>query len=200
MAVTQAIWTGGDTHQRRLVRGRQLERRHPGRRAMTWSSPAGLTSSQQQSNNDLTDLTLTSILIQDTGYTISGNAVTLNGGVNASQTNTTGNSTLSMPITFSGTSGNVTVNNTGATLDMCGAITSTGGVTKAGSGMLDLTADSGTLGATVNAGTLLVNGNVNNVGVNSSTSTLGGKGTVSAIDHHRRHAQPGRLLDLHRAS
>ena len=150
--------------------------------------PANLGSSAQTSNNDLTGLDLTSILIQDTGYSIGGNAVTLSGGVDSSQASS--GSALNLPITFSGTSGTVTVDNTAATLTMGGTITSTGGVIKEGSGILDLTGTSGSLGATVDAGTLQVDGTIGNVGANSGT-TLSGMGTVNGIVTTSASLRPG---------
>ena len=107
VAVPTATWTGGDT----------------GNGNDNWSDtanwangtvpttgydvvfPALSATSEEQSTNDLTNLDLTSILIQDDGYVIGGNAVTLSGGVDSSQTNTTSSATLSIPITFSATSG-----------------------------------------------------------------------------------------------
>ena len=150
--------------------------------------PASLTSAEQKSNNDISGLTLTSILIQDTGYTIGGDAVTLNGGVDASQTSN--GSTLNLPVTFSGTSGNVTVDNKLATLNMGGVITSAGGLVKSGTGVLDLTANNGTLGATIDSGTLLVDGTVGSVGVSSGT-TLGGTGTVAGFTTTSATVSPG---------
>ncbi|MGP0067913.1 MAG: Ig-like domain repeat protein, partial [Isosphaeraceae bacterium] len=193
VAVPTATWTGGDT----------------GNGNDNWSDtanwangtvpttgydvvfPALSATSEEQSTNDLTNLDLTSILIQDDGYVIGGNAVTLSGGVDSSQTNTTSSATLSIPITFSATSGGtVTVDNTGATLTMSGVITSTGGVIKQGAGILDLTGDSGTLGATTDAGKLLVDGTVGNVAVNSG-ATLGGAGNVSEITTTAGTLSPG---------
>ncbi len=48
--------------------------------------PPDLTSAEQQSDNDMTGLDLISILVQDTGFDITGNAVTLAGGLDSSQT------------------------------------------------------------------------------------------------------------------
>ncbi len=119
----------------------------------------------------------------------------MSGGIDASQTTTTASSTISLPVTFNHI-GTVTVNTTGATLVLSGTITGSDGLTKAGSGILDLTANNGSLGATVDGGTLLVDntagsgGTIGDVGVNPST-TLGGTGTVAGITTADATVSPG---------
>ena len=192
VAVPTATWTGGDVatsdnwSDTKNWQGGTIPAA-----GFTVAFPAGLTTPEQTSNNDITGLDLTSILIQDTSYSIGGDAVTLSGGVDSSQTSTTGGASLSLPVTFSGASGTVTVDNTGATLTMGGAITSTGGVLKQGAGILDVTGNSGNLGATIDAGTLLAGGTIGSVGLTSSTSTLGGTGTVSSIATTEGTLSPG---------
>jgi autotransporter-associated beta strand protein len=197
VAVSTATWTGGDTGSPNNNDKWSDTGNWQGGIVPTTGYdvifPTGLTTAEQTSNNDLTGLQLTSILVKDTGYAIGGNAVTLSGGIDASQTSSS--STVSLPVTFTN-AGTVTVDNTAATLVLGGAITGSDGLTKEGSGVLDLTADSGSLGTTVDGGTLLVDntsgsgGTIGNVGVNPGT-TLGGTGTVAAITTAGATVSPG---------
>src|SRR5262249_27483009 len=138
--------------------------------------PTGLTGSALQSNNDLAAGTsFTSLTIQGTGYAISGNSIALTGAITASHTS--GTSTLSIPLDFGVTTAIVTVTNSQAVLSLGGAIAGTGGLTKLGSGELDLTAANAYTGPTaINGGLLHVDGSVSrNVAPNSGT-VLGGIG------------------------
>ena len=155
--------------------------------------PANLTTSQQTSNNDISNLQLTSILVQDAGFNITGDAVTLSGGIDSSQASSS--STVGLPVTFTH-AGTVTVDGTAGTLVLSGAITGSSGLVKQGSGVLELTANSGTLATTVDAGTLLVDntagsgGTIGDVAVNPQT-TLGGTGTVASISTAGATVSPG---------
>ena len=120
------------------------------------------------STNDLSGLTINSITISGSGYTLAGNATSLSGGIS----NTAGTSTISIPLTltapesFSASAGNLTVSgnvtNGGNLLTVSGA----GNVTISGalSGGGGLTESGG--------GTLTLSGTANN--------TYGGVTTVSA--------------------
>ncbi len=77
----------------------------------------------------------------------------------------------------------VTVDNSGESLTLGGVISGSDGITTAGSGTVDLTADNTYTGDTaVTAGTLLVDGNQSASAVTVSTgATLGGMGTVASV-------------------
>ncbi len=135
-----------------------------------------------------------SLTISGTGYTITGSSgisAALSGTIDASQTS--GSSTLNLPVNFVGTTaGTVTVNNAAATLTMGGAISGSAGLTTSGSGVLDLTAtNTYTGGTTVSAGTTLVNGSVLGTVALSTGATLGGVGTVGSITSTAATVSPG---------
>ncbi len=139
--------------------------------------PGGLSGAALTNNNDIASTTFNSIAVEAQGYTISGDGVTLSGSLYASQTS--GSSTLNLPVGFGATAATVTVDNTAASLTMGGAVAGSAGLTKQGAGMLDLAGtNTYTGGTTVAAGTLLVDGTIAGaVGV-SSGATLGGLGTI----------------------
>jgi autotransporter-associated beta strand protein len=163
---------------------------------------SGLTGNALNSNNDLknadgSNVIFNSITVEQSGYTISGNGVGLAGSLDASQT--TGASTISLPITFNPGVGTVTVDNSGASLVLSGTVAAPSGVIKQGSGTLSLaSADNGSLPVAVDAGTLLVDAptgagtgtGAGNVTVNSGT-TLGGIGKLTEISANSATVSPG---------
>ena len=150
--------------------------------------PSGPTGDALTSNNDIANTIFNSITVQASGYTIGGDGVGLAGSVDSSQS--TGSSTISLPITFNPGSGTVTVNNSGATLLLTGVVSSTSGLIKQGQGTLNLVADDSSLAAAIDAGTLLVNGTAGDVSANTGT-TLGGSGTVDGITTTGATVSPG---------
>ena len=134
-----------------------------------------------------------SLTIRGTGYTIASTqsyGVALSGTIEASQTS--GLSTLNLPVDFGTTAGTVKVDNSAATLAMGGVITGSAGLTTQGSGVLDLTGtNTYTGGTTVSAGTLLVDGAVAGTVAVSSGATLGGIGTVGSIGTTAGTVSPG---------
>ena len=112
----------------------------------------------------------------------------LAGTIDSSQS--TGSSTISLPITFNPGAGTTTVNNSGATLLLSGVVTATSGLSKQGQGTLSLEANDGLLGATVDAGTLLVDGTAGDISVNTG-GTLGGMGNVAEISTTSGTVSPG---------
>ena len=151
--------------------------------------PIGLTGAALTSNNDIADTTFSSLMIADQGYDITGDGIGLAGSIDASQS--TGSSTVSLPITFNPGAGTVTVDNAGATLDLNGVVTATSGLTKEGGGTLEpggqrrhacrrpspaarswSTAPSGAVTA-------------------SSGTTVGGTGTVASITSTSATVSPG---------
>ena len=151
------------------------------------SSASQLTNT----NNIAAGVTYGSLSIAGSGYSIGGNSASFT-SIDASQT--TGSSTVSMPVVLAGT-GTVGVDNAAATLVLGGAISGAAGLTKNGAGTLDVTADNTYAGATtINAGTLLVDGNQGSSPVTvASGAKLGGIGTVSHDHRHWRDGQSGRL-------
>ncbi|HXZ24938.1 MAG TPA: autotransporter-associated beta strand repeat-containing protein, partial [Nitrospiria bacterium] len=103
-------------------------------------------------NNDIiAGTTFISITISGSGYTLSGNAVTLGGTLTDSTAS--GSSTIALPITLSANR-TVTVTNVAETLTISGSISGAGAFIKTGNGMLILS------GANVNTGTTTVNAGV----------------------------------------
>ena len=155
--------------------------------------PTGLTGAALTSNDDISGGSFGSLTIGGTGYTIAstqGYGVALSGMIEASQTS--GLSTLSLPVDFGTGAGTVKVDNTAATLAMGGVITGSAGLTTEGSGVLDLTGtNTYTGGTTVSAGTLLVDGAVAGSVAVSSGATLGGIGTVGSITTTAGTVSPG---------
>jgi autotransporter-associated beta strand protein len=153
--------------------------------------PPSPTGGVFTSTNDMPGTTFSSLEIQGDGYTISpaaaGDGIGLAGTIDASGSSA---STVSLPITFNPGAGTVTVDNSGATLDLTGVVAATSGLTKDGAGTLDLAANDGTVAATVGAGTLLVDGTAGAVAV-SSGATVGGSGTVASIASTSGTVSPG---------
>ncbi len=150
--------------------------------------PSGPTGAALTSNNNIANTIFNSITIQASGYTIQGDGVGLGGTIDSSQS--TGSSTISLPITFNPGAGTTTVDNSGATLLLTGVVTATNGMTKQGQGTLGLEANDGSLGAVVDAGTLLVDGTAGDITVNTG-GTLGGAGQVAEISSTSATVSPG---------
>jgi hypothetical protein len=149
-------------------------------------------ASNLTNNNDLTSTSgFGSLTLSGGGYTITGNVISLSGSVDSSQSS--GTNTVNLPISFGSNTATVTVDNGGALLDLGGLITGSGGLTKEGSGQLDLTADNTFTGTTtINAGILAVDGNQQNSPVTiNSGATLGGSGTVNTITSNSGTVSPG---------
>ena len=142
-----------------------------------------------------------SLTISGTGYTITGSTgitATLSGTIDSSQTS--GNSTLNLPVGFGTTAGTISVDNTAATLTMRGVISGSAGLTKHGSGVLDLTANNTyTGGTTVSAGTVLVDGSRRRHGrPQHRLPRWAAMGTVGAITSTAATVSPGDSADVHR--
>ena len=138
--------------------------------------PAGVTNLTTV-NNFPTGTQFGKITIDGSGYSLSGNAITLTQGISATYTSNT--STDSIPAQFSGS---ITVA-AGGTLDIDGALTGSG-PTVSGGGTADLGVQNALVGTTTVSGagtTLLVDGAVGAVQVNTGT-TLGGSGTVGNVN------------------
>lgn len=121
--------------------------------------PANLISDNFVSNNDLPNLSISSIRIEgNDSYTISGNAITLGTG-GLTVLNSTVTHTVSLPLTLGGLGAGFGIS-TGATVRLEGVVSSGGGATlnKNDQGTLVLTtANPNLLGSiNVNAGTLQV--------------------------------------------
>ncbi len=151
--------------------------------------PTGVTGTALTNTNDITaNTSFNSLTIQNSGYTIGGNAVDIN-TIDSSQT--TGSSSLGLADNFGTTSGSVTVDNAAATLVMGGVLSGSDGLTKLGSGVLDLAGTNTYTGTTtVSAGMLHVDGTVGAVAVGTA-ATLGGTGTVSSITTTGAIVSPG---------
>ncbi len=150
--------------------------------------PLGPTGAALTSTNDIANTIFNSITIQTSGYTIQGDGVGLAGTIDSSQS--TGSSTISLPITFNPGVGTTTVDNSGATLLLSGVVTASGGMTKQGQGTLNLVANDGSLAAAIDAGTLLVDGTAGDISANTGT-TIGGSGTVAGITTTSGTVSPG---------
>lgn len=154
--------------------------------------PTGLTGAALTSVDDMSGLSLAGLTIAGQNYSISAAAnvtLALTAPLDASQTS--GSSTFNVPVDFGGSAGTITVDNQAAALAMGGAITGTGGVSKAGNGVLDLKGNSTySGGTTVAGGLLLVDGSIGDVTVNSG-ATLGGTGTVTSITSSTGSVAPG---------
>ena len=140
------------------------------------------------SNNDLgAGLAYGALTIADAGYSITGDS-TFFSSIEAKQMS--GSSEVDMPI---GLSGPVAVDEAGATLVLGGIISGSAGLTKSGSGTLDLkAANTYTDTTTVNAGTLQVDGAQPGSPVTVvSGTTLGGTGTVGSITAGGATVSPG---------
>jgi autotransporter-associated beta strand protein len=122
------------------------------------------------------------LTIAGDGYSISASNGSTASFASIDSSQTSNSSTVDIPISLP-LALTVTVDNSTATLVLGGVVSGTLGITKAGGGTLDLTADNTYSGSTqLNAGTLLVDGNQNGSAVNAAKgTTLGGIGTVNAI-------------------
>jgi autotransporter-associated beta strand protein len=152
--------------------------------------PAGVTN--KTSTNDVASLVIYgNLTIADSGYTIGGNSIGLTGMVTASQTS--GGDTVNLPLAFGVATAAVSVDQSGASLVLGGAIAGTAGLSKSGAGLLDLTgANSYTGTTTVSAGVLNVDDAQSGSPVTvSSGATLGGAGTVGTITTNLGIVQPG---------
>lgn len=158
--------------------------------------PSGATSFTP--NNDIAAATtFAAITVSGSGYTISGNSITLGSG-NMTASYASGSSTISMAVILPADR-TVTVTNSSATLTLSGIVSGAFTLTKAGSGTLALS-NANTYGATtISAGTLQIgsgsttgtlgSGNVTNnaaLSFNRSdtwtvSNTISGSGTVSKI-------------------
>ncbi|WP_422928206.1 beta strand repeat-containing protein [Singulisphaera sp. PoT] len=149
------------------------------------------TAANLSNNNDLTSVDqFASLTIQAGGYTLAGNAINLNGPIDASQA--TGNSTLSLPIVVGGST-TVTVDNAAGSLTASGVISGAGGLTKAGPGSLILSSpNTYNAATTVSGGKLQVDGTQNASAVTvGSGATLSGVGTVGPVTSNSGTIAPG---------
>ena len=129
--------------------------------------------------DDLTSVTsYGSLTLSGGGYTIGGTTGVTFTSIDTSQS--TGSNTVSLPIDLSSPA---TVNTGGSTLTLSGVVSGSAGLTKEGSGQLDLEQANTYTGTTaVQAGILLVDGAQGGSPVTIGTgSTLGGIGTVGSI-------------------
>jgi len=122
-----------------------------------------------------------SLTISGSGYSISASNSSTAALTSIDSSQSTGSNTVDLPISL--TCATVSVDNTGASLVLGGVISGSVGLTKAGTGKLDLTAaNTYTGGTTVNAGALLIDGNQSGSAVTvASGSTMGGIKTVASI-------------------
>ena len=136
--------------------------------AANWDTPptAGsnlvfpTTGAQLANTDDLGPKAFGSLTFSGAGYSISAsNSSTASfTSIDSSQLSSTSTFNVPIPLTAATT---VTVDNSAAKLVLGGVISGTFGLTKAGGGTLDLTADNTYSGATsLSSGTLLVDGNL----------------------------------------
>ena len=122
------------------------------------------------------------------GYTLSGNAVDLAGGISTSYS--LGSSTITLPTDLGG--GTVSIA-TGGQLNLGGVISGSAGLAASGGGTLDLEAANTYTGLTTVIGsgtTVVVDGTIGAVQVNAG-SVLGGTGTVGNVTSTGGTISPG---------
>ena len=177
-------------------------------------SSSSLLVPRKTSSNNLNSehLTFASIQIQDAGYNLSGNALTLTGGLSFTGT---GASTYQITTTFTGTSpisvqnGPLSISGTvrlrasgtidvgaGAQLTLTGGVSESGGargLTKAGTGILILDSTGDYTGATtISGGTFQVDGTDSITAITiGSGGTLSGTGTVGTVNSTGGTLDPG---------
>jgi trimeric autotransporter adhesin len=137
-------------------------------------------------------MTFGSLTFSGGGYQITASNGSTASFTSIDSSQTSASNTFNVPITLPAAT-TVTVDNAGASLVLAGLVSGSVGLTKAGGGTLDLTADNTYSGSTaVSAGTLLVDGNQGGSAVAiSSGATLGGVGTVGTINSTGGTVDPG---------
>lgn len=146
--------------------------------------PANVTNRTVVNNytaaTSFNSITFSGTATSESGYTISGNSITLVAGITASVTGEFGSNILSLPIQFSG---NQSLSSTSVSpIFLNGVVSGSGNLTKGGAGVLGLTATNtftGTL--TVTAGTLSIE-NASALG-NSSAGTSIASGALLSVCH-----------------
>ncbi len=156
--------------------------------AANWDTPptAGsnlvfpATASNLTNTDDLGAMTFGTLTIAGSGYSIGGTDTATFTSIDASQT--ADSSTVDLPIELTG-AGEISVDSASASLVLGGLITGSVGLTKSGSGSVDLTADNTYSGATtISGGTLLVDGIQTGSAIAAETgTTFGGVGSVGTI-------------------
>jgi autotransporter-associated beta strand protein len=145
--------------------------------------------------NDLTaDRSFGSLTLGGSGYIINGNAIEVTKAIDAAQSS--GLDTINLPLNLTAPGGMVTVDQSGATLELGGTISGTNGLTKGGNGILDLAASTGSNtysgNTTINGGTVYVNNTqAGSPVIVNSGATLGGTGTVGPITTNSGTVSPG---------
>jgi Bacterial Ig-like domain (group 3) len=89
----------------------------------------------QPINNDLTGLTFPSIEIDSSGYSLTGNSISLTAATGISTTYTSGTSTISLNTTLAGSGSTITVA-AGGELDLNGVVSDSSGLTLSGGGIV----------------------------------------------------------------
>jgi autotransporter-associated beta strand protein len=163
--------------------------------AANWDTPPATGSdlvfpsgaSNLANTDDLGSMTFGTLTVSGSGYQIGGDSAAFS-SIDASLAS--GTSTVSLPV---GLSGPVSVDSSGSTLVLAGMISGSTGLTKKGSGTLDLTAANTYTGTTsITAGTLLIDGvQAGSPVAVGSGSTLGGIGTVASITTGGATVSPG---------
>jgi len=116
--------------------------------------------------------TFNSITLTGSGYTLAGNAITLGAG-NLADSSVAGANTISLAMAFAATR-TVTVSDAGTTLTVSGIISGAGGLTKAGAGMLALSA------ANTYTGVTTIGAGIVDARNNTALGTTAGATIVSA--------------------
>ena len=153
--------------------------------------PAG--AAQLANTDDLgPNISFGTLSIQGESYSISASNGSTASFTSIDSAQASSSNTFDVPINLPAAT-NVTVDNAAATLVLGGVASGTFGITKAGGGTLDLTADNTYTGSTVvSAGTLLVDGNQGaSAATAASGATLGGVGTVGSIGATGGPIEPG---------